>query len=270
MTYAKHVLIMNQVWDAAAKAPFVPSGVSVLGAIEYDKERDLVRCHECGEWLARIGGRHLKKHALASTQEYKVRHGLRAGTSLMNLALKRKLADNANLHLAGVRPGGGKRVRTKQFRSDSAGDMEKRNLYGRCQAQLVAKLQQLAAELDRTPNSIEMHQHGIFHQRISVRALRVAAGLSPLKSGRKKGSSPYSADVLRELLRDFYVTNQRLPGHSDWGKGMLPGAKAYVRRFGTLSAAYTVAGLALADRERKRARVRFAQLGKTRAQTQAA
>lgn len=78
---ATHVLIRGMVFPWAAKAPYVASGRSVLGALEYNLEKDLVRCHVCGLWFTRLY-LHLEKAEGMSPESYRSTYGLNQLTLL--------------------------------------------------------------------------------------------------------------------------------------------------------------------------------------------
>lgn len=75
------VIIRGHVFDYAEKAPFVTSGKSVLGALEYNPETETVKCHECGEWFSSIGKHCFHIHEIPAV-DYKVKHGLQQITPL--------------------------------------------------------------------------------------------------------------------------------------------------------------------------------------------
>jgi hypothetical protein len=46
MSKQRYVIICGQVFRYEDKSPFVPSGRSVNGALEYDKSGESIKCHE--------------------------------------------------------------------------------------------------------------------------------------------------------------------------------------------------------------------------------
>lgn len=62
---SRHVILMDAVFRWEEKAPFEPSGKSVLGALEYNKACETVRCHECGDWFAKY-----RRPCLDAPQDY--------------------------------------------------------------------------------------------------------------------------------------------------------------------------------------------------------
>ncbi len=159
MPDATHVIIQGHVFTREEKAPFVPSGMSFLGAAEYDKERDVLRCHECGEWYKGVGSHVLDAHGM-TLADYKSRHGLRQSTSLLCMASRAKISRN-NAKTGNRRnitprvPG----TVTKNRRPRV--DMESRNKRGACQAQILFKIQMLAAKVGRTPSITELDSIGL-------------------------------------------------------------------------------------------------------------
>lgn len=78
---AARVLIHGIVFAAEEKAPFIASGQSVYGAIEFDPAQGKIKCHECGEWMESIGHHSATTHSLAA-REYRRKYGLNAATTL--------------------------------------------------------------------------------------------------------------------------------------------------------------------------------------------
>lgn len=159
--HATHVLIRGHVFTYAEKAPFVASGVSVLGALEYDEATDKTKCHECGAWFGGMGT-HIRAHGLKRA-EYNQRHGLCRASALGGLGVRdkhRKAVSSRStnaLHSArsSARPRGSSR------------SMEEANEKARCAAQLLYRLQILAAQKGHTPRKIDLMEAGF-----SVHSLR--------------------------------------------------------------------------------------------------
>lgn len=203
------VLIRGHVFDYEEKAPFVPSGKSVFGALEYDNGADKVRCHECGAWFSAINDKHLGyKHKLDAS-EYRVKHGLNATTGLCTPSFSAKCKkgiserssmdkewaaqktsrllnanrDHRSLH------GSNKTNRGKQ--------RERLNQVGRCEAQTCFKIQQLAKTIGRTPTRDELAEIGIYPSLLkrsfgSYAAALESCELQPRKPGRRKEANGQS------------------------------------------------------------------------------
>ena len=170
-SHADHVIIRGHVFSYAEKAPFVVSGASVLGAIEYDSENDLLKCHECGEFK-----QNLSKHAFLAhdipAKEYKLKHGLKLSNNGL-CCLRMKSAFQRNGRDSQVR---GNRISQVNLSSAMAGrkrhnaEASKRgrnpfteinNQFARCDAQLLFRIQVLAAQVGHTPTNAELTSAGI-------------------------------------------------------------------------------------------------------------
>lgn len=173
-TVADTVLLHGMPFRAKDKAPFIRSGKSVLGAIEYDALSKTVKCHECGAWHGWLPTHILHMHGL-SAREYRQAHGLCGDNPLCapekSMQL-RKIYTRTRRHgkIGPLRRGAADRVsalgvasrlQKKIFPSLS---QETRNLRRVCPAQLLARLQELAQRLGHTPTGEELHAHGILRQ----------------------------------------------------------------------------------------------------------
>lgn len=94
MNPATHVLIRGHVFTYAEKSPFVASGMSVLGALEYDEAADRLKCHECGMWVRGLGN-HVRTHGM-KRREYNRKHGMSASRALCTPGRSSKSSRNAN------------------------------------------------------------------------------------------------------------------------------------------------------------------------------
>ena len=143
----RKVMIRGQVFSYKEKAPFVPSGVSVFGAVEYDFAKDRLRCHECGEWFAGLSAHISFRHTL-TLREYKVKHGLRLVTKLVSESIKdrlRRRAFDMQLHTLQFRSR--EEWSTNKGKSGPGPNFEARNEKGICTAQMSFKLLNLAKAL---------------------------------------------------------------------------------------------------------------------------
>lgn len=243
------VIINGKTFLYKQKAPFVPSGVSVSGALEYNQEEDKIRCHECGEWFDALGV-HVKHAHQITAREYKRKHALKLGTALVNERLRVTLAAKASL-----RPG--QVERAKHMRKVSTGHraggasicrtsyMEQRNERNTCPAQLPKRIQKLAHNLGRTPSVTELSAAGISKNSALVAlnvpnltAIMTLAGLVP-----NERPTRYPRTYLIEALRDFWSARGRSPYATDFRRGVLPGQRVYYREFGSLPAACMAAGI---------------------------
>lgn len=164
------VIIRGHVFDYAEKAPFVVSGKSVLGALEYDDEADKIKCHECGTWVAGLGY-HLKAHGMKA-KEYRSRHGLNISRSPLagrKICARKRIRNRISYDLQAARGTGicsaghteKLRANAESRRGSKQPRTEHANLVGRCRAQSLFRLQVLAAQLGRTPTTKEINGAGI-------------------------------------------------------------------------------------------------------------
>jgi hypothetical protein len=262
MTHAEQVLIRGKVFLYKQKAPFVPSGKSVLGALEYDETTDRVRCHECGEWRCHLGPHVSKSHGIDS-REYRRRHGIASGSPISGIqttarfsaaAQKRKAMGALKIGtreqmLRAVAASAETRRARKQSGEPPRLHAERRNENGTCQAQLMARIRSVADRVGRTPTRAELRSAGIDADSAclafnvsSLGSVMSLAGLArnDCATGRRK----YSRVILTEMLRDFYTRWGRLPAMPDFRIGLLPKHQNFHYHFGSMAAAYEAAGLA--------------------------
>lgn len=238
----EHVRIKNKIFLYRVKAPFVASGKSILGAIEYDKVRDLLRCHECGDWFSCLA-RHIRYHGL-SGKEYKGKHGLLNKTSLLSEATRKKLSDISSARNYAARFTTPevleKRVRAYRYSNHHKHTPENRNSRGQCRAQILKKLKSLADLLGRIPTRYEMREYGISvgSARFIFGSVKKALEIAGLASRqRNRGMRKYSDAQLIELLRNFIRLHGRNPRTSDFNRGFLPPYSQYRNHFGSIKRA---------------------------------
>lgn len=261
MTHEEQVLIRGKVFLYKQKAPFVPSGKSVLGALEYREADDKVRCHECGEWFISLSQHLGKSHALLAA-DYKKRHGLNLTASLCGLRLSAVFSRRSKrtISQSPISPAQrsewlrkaviarADKYRGSTMRADSRAS-ELRNESGTCQAQLLGKIREIAEKLGRTPTQADLHNGGI-----SVRSAQLALGvhslpevlaLAGMAPKRSYGDTyRYTPQMLIELLRAFTVKYGRTPTVHDVQKfKLLPDYGTFKRHFGSMRAAYQAAGV---------------------------
>lgn len=165
----RKVIIRGHVFSYDEKAPFVLSGRSVLGALEYDEGDDGVKCHECGEWFQCISFTHLKFKHKMKVGEYKERHGFNAGTGLCTplfsetrrAGSKQGGAEYAARRTAVLIEAGREHKRIHGTnKTNRVPQLERANTLGRCQAQMIWRIQLIAAEVGRTPTIKEIEEQG--------------------------------------------------------------------------------------------------------------
>lgn len=167
-----HVIIRGHVFRYADKAPFVASGKSVLGALEYDQSRDQVKCHECGFWFKGLGG-HVKVHNLKRA-EYNRKHGLRVVSALSCLATRKKhqvaVKKHPNLKRKSPASLTAERRMAGSLRA-APRSVEVQNERAICAAQLLYRVQITATQVGHTPTAQDMRTAGI-----SISALKARFG----------------------------------------------------------------------------------------------
>lgn len=157
----RKVIIRGHVFDYAEKAPFVLSGKSLFGAVEYDSDLEKVKCHECGEWFRYIAGTHLRFSHELSPLDYRLRHGINVRSPLCapSFSVMRSgqhtptVAQTAKLVQAGREY---KRVNGNNLTNRNRPHYERANANSRCQAQTLFRMQVLAAGFGRTPTAKEL------------------------------------------------------------------------------------------------------------------
>jgi hypothetical protein len=250
VTHAEQVLIRGKVFLYKQKAPFVPSGKSVFGALEYDEATDRVRCHECGKWFVSMS-QHLRTHSMTAS-EYKDKHGLRRAAGLCGMRLGvefrqrgSRTMDGRVSPLAILTPDQRRAAIAKRKTSRRH---EKRNEDGHCPAQALQDLRDLAERLGRTPTVKEIYAAGMSADSLpwtfSVRRISDVLSLAGLAPRTGTGFRMYSRDLLIEMLRDFYVKHGRVPNNHDRRMKMFPPHSILTYHFGSMQAAYEAAGLA--------------------------
>lgn len=253
----QQVRINGKLFLYRQKAPFVASGCSVLGAIEYDAEEDKIRCHECGEWFQALPPHIGPAHGL-SPRGYKQKHGLLLKAALVCERLREGSSRRAVLRVqcdsdANLRRLTAMRGLIRSFGSKWEATPEVRNENGRCRAQILLRLRAVAERLGRTPTQRDLRDAGLSYgsvlSALKLRDLPSAmtlAGLMPREQGvhldGQKGTFRYSREVLIELIRDFYVASGRLPSSSDMRRVGFPGRETFDRHFGSWKKAVESAG----------------------------
>lgn len=222
-SHASHVLIRGHVFTYEEKAPFVKSGVSVLGALEYDFQNDHVKCHECGQWFTSIGA-HLSNgwgaHGDLTVAEYKKRHGINLrGSGLVAIgareAFKRRAVTLRNQRREPFKSNlSGKEFSGKSHVASSW--KERKNVNARCQAQTIFRIQVLAAELGRTPTKRELAEaglHSLWRDFGNYSTAMEECGLVPnalAYHGRNHSPLPQGFPTKQDLL------NVRMPWPKDY------------------------------------------------------
>lgn len=172
---ATHVLVKGEKFDWIAKAPYVQSGYSILGAIEYCDATSEMKCHECGEWRRSLSQhiamahRNVNEHRKLTARDYKIRHGFRISKGLSspeNREQHRATVSNLgkdraglNSHNASARGNESRRHIVRVRREMGMGlvnSPESANLMNKCMAQREQLIMELYKRLGRTPTKEEL------------------------------------------------------------------------------------------------------------------
>lgn len=217
MQRADHVIIRGHVFTYEEKQPFMPSGESVLGALEYNQADDTTKCHECGEWFSGLGWHVTKSHGI-TVAEYNKRHGLRKSSALCGMKIReshRKAAKRLTVPGSGILSSvRGKRARPK------AKSMEWHNEMSRCDAQLLFRIQMTAATVGHTPNRADLQANGVQHGMLvrafgSIDNAMKLADLEPNGVGGHATPLPRAFPPIDEIKKRW---NSRMPWPEDYFK----------------------------------------------------
>ena len=132
--------------------------------------------------------------------------------------------------------------------------LETKNVRGTCPDQLIAKIQDVAKTLGKTPTKAEFivacggqrYVHLIYKTFGSYTKAIQRARLSPQKkdaTNKGKTIHRYSDEELLEYLSDFFLEHKTIPTHSDYQRGLIPDTYQYSRRFGSMQRARELAGI---------------------------
>jgi len=196
---ATHILIGGIVFPWADKAPYVTSGHSTLGALEFNAQQDVVRCHVCGWWFHTLGA-HIRKSEGISPSDYRKAYGLNSTTGLCapsHSKRARKLLITRKKRLTFSREALAKGHRAK--RAATPNTAETRNLKNLCQAQIRARVRLLAIQVNGTPTIADLNGAGLSHMTVrrtfqmSISKFMESLGLSRNTSwGRSSLPSEYA------------------------------------------------------------------------------
>jgi hypothetical protein len=252
-----HVIIGNEIFLYQQKAPFIPSGQSVRGALEYDPAEDKIKCHECGEWRSHLATHAFLAHGIRAA-EYKRKHGFNQKAGLVNESIRRKMSDQASRrtenwlrHPSHMKNSTELRqhARSRMLSENPAGPIttEARNVRGTCHAQILEKLRHIISKLGHTPSWKELYCEGLSPASVAlafnVTRINDVMSLLNLPTNGTLPGRKYSREMLIEILRDFYVAHRVLPRGTDFRRGLVPDDTIYRRHFGTMRNAFAEAGL---------------------------
>jgi hypothetical protein len=247
----RKVIINGDVLMYKDKAPFVPAGKSVMGALEYNEPEDKIKCHVCGQWFTRLNPHLVDKHKITA-REYKRKFGLRYKTALVNESQRKTMAKaalerfkrngkNDAIMRASTVAAKLAYLRSKQNRKPrpqtTTGELM--NAKQHCSAQLLEKIRTAALTMGRTPSAKELRHLGVPPSSLIMRfgSVNQAVKLAKLEPNGNIGSKNhrwYSDKLLLAGLRLFRENNQREPNQSDCRRGLIPAsAPTYAKRFGS-------------------------------------
>lgn len=245
----RYVIFCGEVFRWEEKEPFIVSGKSVHGALEYDRETETVKCHVCGKFLGRLSS-HIKEHGLTGRQ-YKINHALQQKTALLSPVVRTKLATTRTRIPRATSLAALERGRIKSYVADkSPQGGERKNRNGTCAAQTLAAIKSKAM-FGKCPTAAQV---GIRYVAAAVEhfgswtnACRIA-GFTPNVIGASlKPTLKIDRATMIETLRDFYVLNGRVPLARDCNSSArLFTHRTYKREFGGWSEALGQAGLSRA------------------------
>lgn len=245
----RYVRINGEIFLYELKAPFVSSGCSISGGIEYRKYDDTLKCHECGDWYKNLGLHSRNSHGLTAEQ-YKQKHGMRRKTSLVCERMREVCIKNmVSLNAAN---GGSPVNQDPQLRERANNALvaagrgarrskltdETRNSKMLCQAQVMARVKDLADSLGRTPSVADLREADL-----SVSQVMFSLGCSTATDAmamcglvpNRKGESPftgYTEEMCFALLEAFLSSKGRRPTCSDQNRGLFPPRSVLARLFG--------------------------------------
>ena len=246
---AEHVIIMGAVFKWEEKAPFSVSGMSILGGLEYDKERDLIRCHECGGWFRSVG-RHIGFIHKVKSKDYKSRHGLRYSAALVVPSIVASLCARKSRGFSDAeraRSASTNKLRLSRNPERVRRSEELVNFRLRCRPQLTAMILKICQDLGRAPSLREFIEETSIGRKAVLRKFGVRAWIAVLEACDvpKPYGVKFSRDVLIELLRELHLRVGRLPRVADCSAGLLPSHMVFVRTFGSWDEALSEAGFGL-------------------------
>jgi hypothetical protein len=191
--HASHVIIRGHVFTYDEKAPFVESGMSVLGALEFDEATDQTKCHECGEWQTALPWHIQKAHTMTS-DGYRSEHGLSKHAGLSGMGRRKLASANAERQrMTGIGIGDRRRGTHRAAWLPVPAykhSVEVQNGDSRCAAQLLYKIMICASSVGHTPTKRELAAVGVTQSTLIQRFGSVAAAMD--KAGLQSNSGTIS------------------------------------------------------------------------------
>ena len=237
------------------KSPFMKfeGGFGLQGVLLYDGKEDKIQCHFCGDWFDHLPSHIHKEHNMRAA-DYKEQVGLLQSTCLLSESEREKLLRNIDTRKANLVPGGGgqtsaQKAKTSNTLHVNGSKREQQNKLGTCPAQLIDRLQRLAAQLGHSPRRRDC-TFTVTLQKVfgSFNEATRLAGMTPRKVGENLNHRPdlqkvHATDAaLLEEMRAFKERSGRYPSKSAHARGlMLHTYSCFAYRFGSYRAALTAA-----------------------------
>lgn len=238
-------------------------GFGFYGALLMTEDGDKCQCHICGKLFSGLS-RHVNQAHKINVFDYREKFMLARSTALVSETFRDRLKQNTLDWIAREEKKNGKHWREKMYKKiGKMGSLKRRNHYqpkeslesknkkGTCPDQLLAKIQEVAKKIGKTPTLHEFifetggqrFKHLIFVTFGSwLNALKMAK-LQPREHSGTGVMRKYSDEELLEYLQIFAQENNRIPTYSDCRRGLLPTYEVFTRRFGSMPKAREIAGV---------------------------
>lgn len=247
------------------KEPLTPvrGGYGYYGAITGTLDSQFIQCHICGKLFVNLGFHIAHAHKMKG-REYKDQFGLAYSTALLSEAERERTKTRTIEWLRNMTDEERERFKDKSKealrkwrlehidgpRVQPEIQLETKNKRGTCPDQLLAKIIEVSESVGHTPSKAEFisecgtqrYIHLIYKVFGSWKEALEILGMEQKPHG-KGGYRRYEDDELLEYLRQFAEANHKVPTHTDFKRGLLPGYKVYTRRFGSIEEARVQAGV---------------------------
>lgn len=225
----------------------VEKGHGYYGTLLYSPSKDVIQCHECGEWFKALYGgykghltthdldknKYLEKYELSRTTKL-IAEGVRNGARERYMKRDAAFYVQAAANLKTDKAMQNRRTATlgKRIR------LETKNKRGNCPDQLLDKITQVVEENNgRISIPLFKEKWGTTYQSTIAQTFgtwKKAVELVGFRDGR---SDHYTDVELLTFMSNFYQEFKRVPVNTDFARGYLPSVNVYYRRFKTLNEA---------------------------------
>lgn len=234
----------------------VEDGFGYYGAITTTNDEQLIQCHVCGYYFARLSSHIMNKHM--PVREYKLKFGLRIKDGLLSPVARKEAQMGFNRSARDQRRNLEKMwQRTKQLRAEGklktggpTWTAQTRNEKGMCRDQTLAKLQSVAAtnggKITTKLYEAEYGQGAMETVRYWFGSWEAALQEAGLASHKKLKTEERHARAQSYLLaiKRFHKETGRTPQSSDFNSvEYLPAQRSVSRMFKTLNDARQLAGV---------------------------